>query len=343
MALLILATAFLNAATKMKMELWNRWTYEMYDGDVTKNELSLQRGYFRLEPTFGSNISGRFNVDFFSSDKDSDTDGAGLKIKYAYLDFKNLLPLKEATLTVGLMKTYFGTIYEYEYVVIEKDPSDLYKFAASADYGFGISGYFPKGFGNYAIAVYNGEGYKYTGSKINIALNPLVNIRITPVPGVTVGGSYFMKNKNNDQVDGEDNPSREDYTQFAGVMKLAYGPASILGQFLQKTTDKPHDDAYEEKTEQVISVLPVFKINEKFEIVGRYDMYDKNTDVDDEEDGSYDIMIGGCNYNIMRDEKNVPTLFVQVNFERIDYKAEDSKPVDQLMVQLRWIFSGVIN
>ena len=103
----------------------------MEDGEVTKNEMALKRGYLRLEPKFGNNIKGRFNVDFFS-DEDG-LDGAGLKIKYAYLDFSNMLPIKDSKIIIGLMKTYFGTIYDWDYSTIDKDPSDKYNFVSSTD------------------------------------------------------------------------------------------------------------------------------------------------------------------------------------------------------------------
>jgi hypothetical protein len=120
--LTVVAFGILNAETKLKMELWNRWTYQTIDGEVT------------------------------------------------YLDFSNMLPIKDSKITVGLMKTYFGTIYDWTYITIDKDPSDKYKFVSSTDYGFGISGYLPNGFGTYALAAYNGEGYKKTGGDINTLL-----------------------------------------------------------------------------------------------------------------------------------------------------------------------------
>ncbi|MCK4500229.1 hypothetical protein KAU11_07015, partial [Candidatus Babeliales bacterium] len=196
--LTVVAFGILNAETKLKMELWNRWTYQTIDGEVTKNEMALKRGYLRLEPKFGNNIKGRFNVDFFSDD--DALDGVGLKLKYAYLDFNNMLPIKDSKLTIGLMKTYFGTIYDWNYTTIEKDPSDKYKFVSSTDYGFGISGYLPNGFGTYALAAYNGEGYKKTGGDINKDLNFVANLRVTPIAGVTVGGSYMMKTKNDSEI-----------------------------------------------------------------------------------------------------------------------------------------------
>jgi hypothetical protein len=339
--LIVLAVSFLAAETKMKMEIWNRWTYKMVDGEVLENELAVERGYFRLEPKFGDNISGRFNLDFFSYDGG---DGAGIKMKYAYLDFSNLIPIKNSKLTVGLMKTYFAGIYEYEYTVIEKDPSDKYKFVSSTDYGFGLSGYFPQGLGTYNLAVYNGEGYKKTGSGLNKDLNFAANLRFTPIVGVTLGGSYMKKTVKDSEIEDEagemiDNPDREEYDLMAGILKLAYGPVKIYSQYLMKTKSMPNLDGVDDINSSVISIMPEFKVNNKFDIVGRFDMYDRDTDQDDDAENT---IIAGFNYHIMKDAKNSPKLFVQTNYEITSFEDEDKDDISQILVQLRWIFSETI-
>jgi len=114
--LLVLAVPFILGAieTKLEMELWNRMSYvdDGSNADPTTS-FSVERGYFTLKPSLSDNVSARFTLDFFSSDKD--TNGAGLKMKYAYLDFKNFIPVPKSTLSVGLTKNYFGTIYSWKY------------------------------------------------------------------------------------------------------------------------------------------------------------------------------------------------------------------------------------
>lgn len=344
--LLVLAFMVVNIAfadTKLKMEIWNRWTYTTQDGEVLQNEMAVKRGYFRLEPTFSQNIKGRFNVDWFSDDEAGS--GAGLKMKYAYLDFSNFLPVKDMKLTAGLMKTYFGTIYDWNYTTIEKDPSDKYKFVSSTDFGVGVSGYLPRGLGTYAIATYNGEGYKKSGDEINKDLNFAGNIRVTPIVGVTVGGSYMLKTKNDAEVEGEDgemidNLDREEYSMIAGVGKFAFGSATLLAQYLQKVKTMPNVEDYEDVTTSVISIMPTFKVNNKIDLIGRYDMYDPNTDEDD--DGQ-NILVGGANFNLQRDSKNNPTLMLQAQFEQTSYEESEKESINSLLLQLRWIFSESIN
>ena len=348
LVLLLIAIAsisVLNAqTTKLSMEIWNRWTMETIDGEIQKNELAVKRGYLRLEPKFTSNIKGRFNLDFFSDDDAND--GVGIKLKYAYIDFK-VLPIPDSKLTIGLMKTYFGTIYEWDYQTIEKDPSDKYKFVSSTDYGVGISGYYPKGFGTYNLAVYNGEGYKKTAGDLNKDLNFAIDTRITPFTGVTLGGSYMFKTKNDSQVDttlaGDgslvDNPDREHYNMIAGIGKVVFGDFSLLGQYLMKTKSMPNDDSADDVVTTVISAMPKYKINNTFDVLGRYDIYDPNTDNDDD---AYSILVLGLNYNVLRDAKNNPTLFFQLNYETKMYEDSDKDPVNQIMLQMRWKFSQVL-
>ncbi|MDY6914844.1 MAG: hypothetical protein SVM86_00825 [Candidatus Cloacimonadota bacterium] len=331
LVIIVMSTNNLIAETKLKMEIWNRWTYHQIDGDVTQNEMAVKRGYFRLEPQLTNNVKGRFNLDFFSDN--GSPNGAGLKMKYAYLDFANLLPLKDSKLTIGLMKTYFGTIYDWSYPTIDKDPSDKYKFVSSTDYGMGVSGYFPQGYGTYAVAVYNGEGYKKTSGDINTDMNYLANIRVSPITGITLGGSYMFKSKNDSQA-----TDREEYNMIAGLGKFAYGQATISAQYLTKTTSYPND-TLSDVTTSVVSIMPIYKINSKIELVARYDMYDPDTDVDDD---GYNTAIGGLNYYLARDSKNSPKLMLQANYQMKTYEDDNSDDESTMMLQLRWIFSGKI-
>ncbi len=116
---------------KGKLEMWNRVIIEREAGEFTKKYFALERGYFRLEPKFNSKIKGRFNLDFFS-DEDG-LDGAGLKIKYAYLNFSELIPITDSKITVGLIKNYFGTIYDWNYTTIQKALEDKEKICSSTD------------------------------------------------------------------------------------------------------------------------------------------------------------------------------------------------------------------
>ncbi len=171
------------------------------------------------------------------------------------------------------------------------------------------------------------------------------NIRVTPIPGITVGGSYMMKTKNDSEIDDGtgtmiDHPDREEYSMIAGVGKFAFGPVSLLTQYLIKDKNKPNMDDYEKVNSTVISMMPVYRINNSFDLVARYDMYDPDTATDDD---GYNTIVAGFNYHLMKDSKNKPKLFIQTNYQVKQFEDDNADDVSEIMVQLRWIFSETIN
>lgn len=165
--------------------LKERIATEITNNKLVSNYLSLERGYLGLETKFTEQVKGRFTVDIFTTDKtyeyqvyslsdgtltsstkSGSIDGAGLKIKYAYVDFGGFIPVKDMTLTAGMQKVYFGSIYDWSYTLIGKAPSDEHKVVNSSDLGITLNGFFPSGFGEYQLGIYNGEGYKKIGANV---------------------------------------------------------------------------------------------------------------------------------------------------------------------------------
>ena len=323
---LIFSLNALWAATKLSMELWNRYTFERIAGETEKSAFSLERGYFRLEPTFTDKIKGRFNLDFFASDKYSD--GAGMKLKYAYIQFSDIIPIPESNLSAGLDKIYFGTVYDWDYVTIEKALEDKEKVTSSADYGLFFSGLIPNGYGEYAISLINGEGYSKAGSKVNINPSPVVNLRLIPLTGVTFGGSILYEKA------GFLDTAKTEYDKrmvYAGVARFAFGPLDAWFEYLAQD--------YAGKKSNGFMIMPVLRFVKPLDIVFRFDNWDPNTDNDND---AYRTLIGGFNWNILHDSNGVPSLFVQTNWQRKMYEDSEKDPVDALMVQLRWKFSNTL-
>jgi hypothetical protein len=74
------------------------------------------------------------------------------------------------------------------------------------------------------------------------------------------------------------------------------------------------------------------------DLLGRLDMWDGNTDVDD--DGHMNIT-AGLNWNLVRDEKGSPMVFLQLQGERTIFEDDAIADIDKLMAQLQWTFSNV--
>ncbi len=334
LAFLILSFPVILSAveTTLSMELWPRYTLEMKEDadELSESQFALKRGYFRIEPKFNDKIKGRFNLDFFSSEKSHD--GAGIKLKYAYLDFKELFPIPESRVSFGLIKPYFGVVYDWNYTTIQKSLEDKEKVIASTDYGVAMYGYIPGGFGEYALGMYNGEGYKKTGSKVNINPAGIVNLRTIPIPGLTLGGSVLYEKA------GIPDTLVTKYTErllYSAIGHIAFGPIDILGEFLVKN--------YDDTMSQGFMVMPILKLWQLTEIdvdiVGRIDQWDKDKNIDDD---MHRRVIGGLNWYILRDEKGKPLVWIQINGERKFYEDKDKPYIDELGIQLRWKFVNKI-
>jgi hypothetical protein len=304
--------------TKVSMKLWNRYTTEIIDNEITESKFTLERGYFRIEPTITDKIDGRFNLDFFS-DETSST-GAGVRVKYAYLTFSDVLPIPEIKISAGIIQHYFGFGYDWEYITIEKVLEEVEGVAKSADYGIAICGNLPSEKGLYSISVLNGEGYTSTGSTLDLTPELLGNLRLTLVPGFTFGSSVLYL------TDG-------DKLAAIGLVRFFKGPFELRGEYLFQNMNDIKSSGF--------MIMPVFSlrklINIDVDLVGRFDMWDVNTDMPD--DGHMRI-IGGLNWNIIRDAKDVPQVYLQIQGQKTRYDS-DISDVNLLMVQLQWGFINI--
>ena len=154
-----------------------------------------------------------------------------------------------------------------------------------------------------------------------------------------LGGSFSMNSKNNPNDDmGEENPDHQAITAFAGMGKFKMKGLTLLGQFLGKTVELDNDDDAEDVSSQAISLLGMYDLKDaagiNMELVGRYDMYDPNTDTDD--DGK-NLMLFGFNYYI---QKNIQ---VQANYEITSHEDDEKEDISAIMLQLRWSFSNLFS
>ena len=362
LAIMLITPVLISALpTKVSGEMWGRWTnaqIKAADGNdkTSKNYFSLERGYFGLETTFTENTKARFTVDMYSSD--AVDDGAGLKLKYAYVDFARLVPVPELTLTAGLQKVYFGTIYDWNYTIIGKAPTDEYKIVNSADYGVSLNGYIPGGWGEYAVGVYNGEGYKKVGSALSDNTNfaYLANLRVTPVSGVTVGGSFMSNSVKREKALADDEPvaAYEEQMLMDGVIRLNYNIVDVWGEYISKQRKFPNDDT-KDYTANGFMIMPIISLKQfvekDFQLLFRYDSWDESDNPSSTSFYKLNATTIGANYNFFHNASNVPAMQLQLNYTMKKYNEDDSAPAyadgakdsNQLMLQLKWRFSSTIS
>ncbi|MCK4545067.1 hypothetical protein KAU43_05970 [candidate division WOR-3 bacterium] len=332
LSFILLPLLSMGMETKISMQLWNRYSMEFTSSSIGKSYFSLERGYLRIEPKFNDKIKGRFNLDFFSSSKD--VHGVGVKLKYAYIDFKELLPVPESKIEVGLIKNYFGLIYDWNYPTIEKILEDKEKLVSSTDYGLSFNGLLPAGYGEYAISLINGEGYKKSGDNVNI--NPAYsgNLRLIPIPGITVGGSVLYERAGLLDTIVTDYYKRLNYALMSNI---AFRGVDIFVEFLIQDKNSIKSRGFMIMT--ILKLGKMFRQSYDLDIVGRFDQWDKNINLSLD---SHSRIICGLNYGFCKGLKGNPGLLVQLNWERTMFEDSAKPNNDKAMLQLRWAFSSKI-
>ena len=289
--------------TELSMLLWSRYTAAQADDEITENGFALKRGYLTIKQTFTDKIKGRFTTDICSSDEDLDASGASLKVKYAYLEFADLLPLGKNKIQAGLIKSYFGGSPDYKGIIV--DPAFVIKerIIPSVDYGVAYLG--SNGIVNYVLEIVNGEGYKNSGSNVDTEPAFIGDVKVKASRIFSFGGSYLTK---------------KEFDAVSGLVDFKFGKFDARFEFVQKTIDSENETGY--------SVTPALNLS-KFQLTGRYDCWQD----------SHKRIVAGVNWKLHKSEKS--TIRLQTNLERtINDIAETHK--DYLFVQLEWSFASVL-
>lgn len=324
-----------------------RYTYDnpfnpdTMSGKDRPNAFTIERGYLRWK-TSTKPVSVSGTVDISMKAKATNASDWNVRLKYAQADW--YLPyvekaLPDARLTLGLQKVYFGTTDIWEYPLIEKSLEDAHGKISSADLGLGLNGFFPDGYGDFAVQLFNGTGYSSAvENDVNKALNAnlsLVPPTIIPGLGIMLKGSYWMdmnRVKYYSAADSETLWVDLDRDRYAIVGQLKFKWLTILGEMLQTKDGKtPDNKVTEGKGWSVFGEIAPVK---KFALLGRYDTWDKNiTDTTAAANNDQlKVMIAGLNWNVSKE------LLMQFNYQKTSYQDTARLPTDKFMVQAKYSF-----
>jgi len=321
-------------------DMWNRYTLTRYGGHFTYSYFSLEQGLFSFQPKISDKITGNFSANFYGVPSYSNYYYYSWRyeIKSSYVEFNQLIPTIENKLMFGLDKTYFGLLYDWDYLTIEKTLEEKEDVLSYQDFGLRFSGYFDN-YGEYAISIINGD-LGYYNTDLNPAL--VANLRLAPAKLLTFGGSiYYEKPTWYEYV--TDTFKYRDVIG-SGILKINSTVGDLTFEYLIRNYRLLYPQMYKFITNsRGIMIMPVIKLKQligyDFDFVLRYDWWDANIEMD-----SYAVstIIGGLNYNILRDKDGAPNLIMQINWKREIYESTPEKPRDQILAQLRWRFNSRI-
>ena len=99
---------------------------------------------------------------------------------------------------------------------------------------------------------------------------------------------------------------------------VKYGPVTVIGEYLGTKDDETSGMGYMAFTE--------FALTKAVSVLGRYDYYDSDTDVDN---NGHNRIIGGLNWKVSGH------LLTQINYQIKTYEDEDRNSEDKVMAQFK--------
>ena len=359
--------------TEVGGNFWFRYHLDRIDQSTQRSGFNVERGYIGLGYRWNPQVSGQMTINVFSSPDGLGLTGWDFELRDAYVNLKYFVP--NGKMRIGLQKNYFGTVYDWKYLTARRSFADAVGVARERDYGVALMGMMPNGMGEWMLCAMNGEGFssgvapEYADKQPGI----MANVRIVPMTETMVGFSLlrdkrrvFCWDYEDDQLAGMfgDGGSigYETLTAFSFVGRIGSGPINILGEYLY--CDYPIPDRQDDtKSINVkgtgFSVLPMMRLTEKLDLVGRYDSWDPDKDsehpigqvarwtetgeggeilaqhfayptawwIPDEYMPQYyhvkhDVYVAGLNYNITKRMEGQPGVIIQVNWQRMEPKED---------------------
>ena len=318
MLMLLGSLALIHAETTIYGYFWIRYTYDnptTPEVEENANYFSIERGYIRWK-TNTTPVSFSGTVDITSKQNATASTDWQIRLKYAQADWS--LPgigeyLPEAKLMIGLQKVYFGIVDLWEYPVIEKNLEEAEKTMNSVELGVGFHSLLPSGYGEFSVQAFNGNGYSNV-VEVNTNKALVGNLSVIPLPGVMLKGSYWMA----EQPSGDTIITQVAQDRYAGLLQVKYGQVTVIGEYLGTKDDEATGLGYMGFAE--------FALTKTVSVMGRYDYYDSDTDVDN---NGHNRIIGGINWMVS------DHLLTQLNYQIKTYEDENRDSEDRVMVQVK--------
>ncbi len=301
-----LITGFANLSAqdgRISGYLFGDYFYELSHPDtaidaLNRNGFQFRRVYFTYDRDLSEKFSVRFRLEM-NSPALGRNDQLVPYIKHAYLNWKNIVA--GSNLLFGLCQT--PTFSESEgvwgYRSIERTIMDLRQVAGSADMGVVLQGKMGNsGVLNYQIMLANGAGVRGETDE---------NKRVYLSVPLKFQSAYFIV-PYVDYEGGNDGRDKNTLALFAGLQKPNFhGGVEIFRKNSNKALANNND-----RTESGVSIFGAVKAAEKVKLFGRFDIYDPNTDLDD--DGNT-LIIAGLDFAPDKNVNVMPNFRIE-NYQR---------------------------
>ncbi|MGB9715591.1 MAG: hypothetical protein ACPL1G_04195 [Thermodesulfovibrionales bacterium] len=307
------------------------------------SRFTVKRGYINIEKEFTPWFSARITPDVNQMTDDGSFDGSyTVRLKYLYgkFNFPDFAFFTKPYIEFGIVHMPWLDYEEHvnfyrcqDTMFLERNgifnSADVGLMFVSLiggfmdeDYQKKVNHYYPGRYGSMSLAIMNGGGYHASEKNENKVIEGRLTIRPLPyiIPGLQFSylGIFGKGNKETDP----------DWRVNLGFVSYEHEYLVLTGQYYdgkgnQKGADENDKDGY--------SFFAEVKPHKKFSIIGRYDYFDPNDNLKEDENRRY---IVGVAYHLYKQHKNM----IVLDYDTVDYKQpgkSDDKRI-QLTLQVAY-------
>ncbi|MEW6675626.1 MAG: hypothetical protein AB1348_06460 [Nitrospirota bacterium] len=290
------------------------------------NKFALKRGYLTVKKEILPWLKGRITLDITTAPEETGklTGSVVTRLKYLYgqIDLPDFAFFTKPFIEVGMVHMPWLDFEEHLNFYRCQDTmfTERNKLFNSADIGvtfasllggemdeeyqIKVNKHYPGRYGSMALGIYNGGGYHAEEKNENKVIEGRLTLRPFPdlIPGLQLSyfGIYGKGNKDTDP----------DWKVNLGFISFEHEYFVLTGQYYR---GKGQQDGGNEDKKDGYSFFSELKPHKKFSIIGRYDYFDPNDALKNDENERY---IAGVAYHLDKQHNNM----ILLDYETVKYK-----------------------
>jgi hypothetical protein len=286
------------------------------DDGLTGGAFKVNRSYLTVKKDLFKHLSFRITVD--AHQDDAGDMKARLKYVYAHYKFDDFGFITKPNIEFGLV--HMPWLDFEEHVNYYRMQGTMFMERAglfnSADFGLTFGGYFggelddeykkkvnkkyAGRYGSFALGIYNGGGYHALEEVDNKTIEGRLTVRPIPdiLPGLQLSYFGIFGSGNHEyELDTLGNMTEPEWQVNTAMLSYEHQYFTVAGQYVSgkgNQKGKYVDENYDALSIGGFSAFAEAKLGENWRIIGRFDNFDPNTDMDDDE---YSRIIAGVGYD----------------------------------------------
>lgn len=301
--------------------------YNIQQRDTSKKDINgfqFRRIYITTDYTISENFDSRFRLEADQSANSNTAGGKiGVMVKDAYLKWKNIFQGSDMLFGVSPTPAFDVSEGLWGYRSVEKTIMDLNGIVGSRDLGIDLKGKITDdGMAKYWIKIGNNSGNAPETNKYKryyglFQLAPVKNLNVTLYGDFASSG----KIKNTYTSEMVDNGA----FVFAGMVNYSEKDKYSIGveTFLKSQQNGYRNTvskSYDAKSTFGLSLFAWASITDQIRILGRYDMFDPNTNSDVKDDQT-SLILAGIDFKVDKNVSIIPNIEV-FNYQKNVYGKE---------------------